>query len=83
VQDFSTSQGDKIDIKDLLSGYDPVHDAITDFVQITTSGSDSILKVDTDGTGTGATWQQIATIVGVTGLTDEAALVSSGNLVVS
>jgi Ca2+-binding RTX toxin-like protein len=82
IQDFSTSAGDKIDIKDVISGYDPATMAITDWVQITTSGSNSILKVDTDGTGSGHTWQQIATIVGVTGLTDEAALVASGNLVV-
>jgi hypothetical protein len=34
------------------------------------------------GLSVGHTWQQIATIIGVTGLTDEAALVASGNLVV-
>ena len=83
IQDFNTGQGDKIDIKDILTAYDPIHDAITDFVQITTSGSDSILKVDIDGAASGHSWQTIATILGVTGLTDEAALVASGNLVVS
>jgi hypothetical protein len=52
IQDFSTGAGDKINIADVLSGhYDPVHDTITDFVQITTVGSDSVLKVDLDGTG--------------------------------
>ena len=40
------------------------------------------MKVDIDGTGTGHTWQQIAAIVGVTGLMDVAAEVASGNLVV-
>ena len=61
--------------------YDPATMAITDWVQITTVGSDSVVKVDTDGTGSGQGWQQIALILGVTGLTDEAALVASGNLV--
>jgi Ca2+-binding RTX toxin-like protein len=82
IQDFTNGAGnDKIDIKDVISGYDPATMAITDWVQITTVGSDSVVKVDIDGTGTGHTWQQIATIVGVTGLTDEAALVASGNLI--
>jgi hypothetical protein len=38
----------------------------------------SIVKVDTDGATNGHIWQQIATIVGVTGMTE----VASGNLVV-
>ena len=82
IHDFTSGGGnDKIDIKDVISGYDPATMAITDWVQITTVGSDSVVKVDTDGTGSGHTWQQIAVILGVTGLTDEAALVASGNLI--
>ncbi|HSH93207.1 MAG TPA: cadherin domain-containing protein, partial [Roseimicrobium sp.] len=46
-------------------------------------GSNSTLSVDRDGTGSTYGFVQIATINGVTGLTDEAALVASGNLVVS
>jgi Ca2+-binding RTX toxin-like protein len=79
IADFNLSQSDKIDISDLLQGYDPLTHAITDFVEITTSGSNSILKVDVDGGANN--FVQIATISGVTGLTDEAALVSSGHLI--
>jgi hypothetical protein len=47
----------------------------------TTSGSDSIVAVDTNG---GADhFVNIATILGVTGLTDEAALLASGAIAVS
>lgn len=81
IQDFSTAQSDKINLKDLLSQYDPVTEAITDFVQFSTSGSNTIVSVDADGGGN--SFVQIATITGVTGLTDEAALVTSGNLVVA
>jgi RHS repeat-associated protein len=81
IADFSLAQSDKIDVSDLLQGFDPLTDAITDFVQITTSGSNSLLKVDVDGGANN--FVQIATITGVTGLTDEAALVTSGNLVVT
>ena len=79
---FNKTAGDAIDIADVLEGYDPLTDLITDFVQITTSGSDSLLSVDRDGTGSTYGFAQIATIAGVTGLTDEAALVNSNNLIV-
>jgi len=42
-----------------------------------------VVKVDRDGTGATYSLAPIATIEGVTGLTDEAALVSSGNLIVA
>lgn len=82
ISDFSTAQGDAINISDVISLYDPLNDAITDWVEMSTSGSNTILKVDQDGTGTTHGWTQIATLTGVTGLTDEAALVTNGNLIV-
>jgi Ca2+-binding RTX toxin-like protein len=79
IQDFDLSQGDKLDISDLLIDYDPLTDAITDFVQITESGGSSYLNVDTDG---GAdNFVQVAYIYNATGLTDEDALETSGNLI--
>jgi Ca2+-binding RTX toxin-like protein len=78
IADFSTAQSDAIDLADVLD-FDPMYDDITDFVQITDSGSDSLLAVDWDGGGNN--FIQVATISGVTGLTDEAALVSSGHLI--
>ncbi|MCB1530508.1 MAG: type I secretion C-terminal target domain-containing protein [Alphaproteobacteria bacterium] len=80
ISDFSTPDGDAIDIADLLFAYDPITDAITDFVQITDNGTDSFLAVDADG---GAdNFVQIAQISNVTGLTDEEALETAGNLIV-
>lgn len=81
ITDFSTAQGDKLDIADLLTGYDPLTSAITDFLEITTSGSNSIVKVDRDGTGSTYSLTQIATLQNVTGLTDEAALLTAGNVI--
>ena len=79
VNDFSTAEGDAIDIADLISGYDPLTDAISDFVQITDNGTDSIVSVDTNG---GAdNFVQVATLLNVTGLTDESDLELSGNLI--
>ncbi|HWR53978.1 MAG TPA: M10 family metallopeptidase C-terminal domain-containing protein [Bryobacteraceae bacterium] len=84
VTDFSTAQGDVLDLRDLLAGiYDPLTMNLTDFVDMTDNGTDSFLKVDRDGAGTGFGFTQIATLTGVTGLTDEAALVTNGNLLVA
>ncbi|MGH1378717.1 MAG: Ig-like domain-containing protein [Alphaproteobacteria bacterium] len=79
IQDFSLSDNDKLDISDLLNSYDPLTDAISDFVQITENGSNSYISVDADG---GAdNFVQVAAVFNVTGLTDEEALETSGNLI--
>ena len=44
------------------------------------SSANSKVEIDRDGTGGAYGWVQIATLNGVTGLTDEAALVANGNL---
>lgn len=80
VKDFDLTEGDKLDLSDLLVSYDPIVDLITDFVQITDNGVHSYVSVDTDG---GAdNFQQIAQLSSVTGLTDEATLESNGTLIV-
>ena len=80
ISDFD-SANDAIDISDLLTAYDPMTDALSDFVEITDNGTDSTLSVDADG---GAdSFAAVASILGITGLTDEAALQSSGALVTS
>ena len=78
IDDFDTAEGDVINLSDILDMYDPLTDVLTDFVQITDNGTDSSLAVDIDG---GAdNFVQIATLLNVTGLTDEDALVTSNNL---
>jgi Ca2+-binding RTX toxin-like protein len=82
VRDFSSGDSDVIDIEDVLDGY-YTHgvDDITDFVQITDDGTDSTLAIDQDGTANGSNFVAVATILGATGLTDEASLESGGVLV--
>ena len=79
VTDFATGQSDVLDLRDVLSSYNG-SDPITDWVRISNSGSNSTVEVDRDGTSGTYGWTQIGTLTGVTGLTDEAALVASGNL---
>lgn len=83
ILDFTLSDNDAIDISSILNQYDPITDAITDFVQITDNGTDSFLAVDRDGSGSIYGFDQIANLSNVTGLTDEAALEAAGNLITS
>ncbi|MBN8997703.1 MAG: type I secretion C-terminal target domain-containing protein [Rhizobiales bacterium] len=77
----SGTNHDAIDISDILDGhFDPVNDAITDFVQFSTNGSNTEVYVDPTGARDFSAAAHIATIQSVTGLEDEAALVSSGLL---
>ncbi len=82
VHDFSLAEGDTLDIKDLIApNYDPLTDAVTDFIQITDDGANSTLAVDVDGAVGGTNFVTAATLLGVTGLTDEEALETSGTLI--
>ncbi len=58
----------------------PLTQAISDFVQITISGANSIVKVDADGGANG--FVQIVILNNIADITDEQALVNSGHLVV-
>ena len=48
---FSMFGGDSLDISDVLEGYDPLADALSDFVRVTTGLFHSTLYVDADGGG--------------------------------
>ncbi len=81
VKDFKITQGDKLDISDILDGYDPLTSAITDFVRIDQSGKNSILSIDKDGAANGSTFVQVALLVGATGLNDEQSQMDKGTLI--
>ncbi len=78
IIDFSTIDGDALDISDLISGFSGI---ITDYVQFTISGSDTLVQVDGDGLTGGSSFQTIASLNGLTGL-DENTLFADGNIIV-
>lgn len=82
VRDFSLGQGDKLQLIDLIEGFDPLSSLITHFVRIGDNGTHSYMSVDIDGSVGGQNFVQIARIDNVLGLTDEAALYTSGALIV-
>lgn len=80
VTDFNMGQGDKLDISQILFGYDPLTSAIDDFISFTTAGSNTSVSVDRDGTGSTYSVQAIATLSGVTGF-DADTMLANGNLI--
>ena len=85
IADFTRrgTQADKIDISDVLTGYDPLADNIADFVRLTGVNSvKATLQINQDGAGTD--WVSVANIQG-TGLTglSVAELVAGNQLIVT
>ncbi len=78
VMDFHASIGDKIDISNVLQGFDPASGALANFVHTARTGSDTMLSVDPAG---GGHFTDLALLVGLQSF-NAAALVNSGNLVV-
>jgi VCBS repeat-containing protein len=65
---MSVVDGDKVDISDFLTQYDPLQDAIDDFVHLSDNGFEVTLSVDVDGQGAGQAID-IANLRGVAGAT--------------
>ncbi len=80
VTDFNSGQGDKLDLHNILDmAFDPLQEAISDFVNFTNSGGNSVMSIDRDGTGSAYGFVNVATLNGVSNL-DETTLYNNGNL---
>ncbi len=67
IQDFSKTQGDKLDLHLILQGFDPLSDSISDFIHATKQGTNStMISVDIDGKGGSAHFVDVAILNGVT-----------------
>lgn len=64
-----------------MQSYNPLSDALSDFVRFVDNGADSHLEIDIDGTANGSNYVHIAIVEGQNGL-DAATLEAMANLVV-
>jgi Ca2+-binding RTX toxin-like protein len=81
ITDFTPGAGgDKLDIRDLLVGYNPLTSVLSNFVQLAPAGSDTTVSVDYDGTAGTYGFQAIATLQGQSGLLLND-LTANGNLI--
>ena len=77
INGFDVGENDSIDITDLLTGYTAGVSDINDFVQISESGGNTTISIDTNGTTGGVSFSDIAQINGLTGLDVDAMLANS------
>ena len=80
INDFSFTDGDKLDISQLLFGYDPLTSLIDDFITMTDSSGNTDVSVDRDGAGTAYSSEAIAVIYYQTGM-DADSMITNGNLI--
>jgi Ca2+-binding RTX toxin-like protein len=69
IQDFNRSQGDKLDISDLLIGYTSGVSDINDFVSLSTTSGNTTVLIDRDGTGGSYSDQSITVLNSSSGYT--------------
>jgi hypothetical protein len=66
VLDFNPADGDRLDLRDLVTGYSPATSVLGNFVQLATQAGNTSVLVNADGVGTD--FQPAATLNGLTGL---------------
>ncbi|MDX2288214.1 MAG: type I secretion C-terminal target domain-containing protein, partial [Hyphomicrobiaceae bacterium] len=80
IHDFTIGAGgDALDVSALLSGFDPATSVIAEFIQLSVSGTDTVVRIDVDGGGN--SFQDLVVLEGVTAL-DPGLLRTNGNLIV-
>jgi Ca2+-binding RTX toxin-like protein len=81
VIDFQVGAGgDRLDLGDLLTGYDPGTSDANDFVRFIASGGGTMVQVDADGAANGAVFADTVLLEGVA-LTDVSQAVADGTLI--
>ncbi|MDI1228474.1 MAG: calcium-binding protein [bacterium] len=81
ITDFEAGGGgDALDFSDILVGY---NGNVSEFIQITQSGANTIVKVDVNGLAGGSSFVTYATLLNVNLGTDETVVLANGNLIVT
>jgi VCBS repeat-containing protein len=70
-KNFSLVQGDKIDIHDLLQGWNGQQSTLGNYLNVTTSGNNTVISIDRDGTGTSHNLTTLVTLENVHTTLDE------------
>ncbi len=79
IKDFSTGEGDVLDLSSLLQGYDPTQQAIDDFVFSREVDGGTVLSVDTSGSGNATQAVDLVALEGLQNL-DLQQLIENGNI---
>jgi hypothetical protein len=78
ISGYNPEKGDVLNVEDIMTGYDPVSDALGNWVQETVTGGNTQISVDPTGQGHFTSVNVV--LSGVTSLPDIATLVAEGAL---
>jgi Ca2+-binding RTX toxin-like protein len=84
ILDFSRAEGDSLDFRGILSGYEPGTSPVGDFVRLTGGKKGAVVAVDIDGSEGAAKFQAFALLAGFdAGSTSAEALVADGGILIA
>jgi Ca2+-binding RTX toxin-like protein len=82
IADFNRSQGDKLDISDVLIGYNPVSSDINDYLSVVSNSTTTkTLYIDRDGSGTDYISQAAILFTGANSISTVNDLLNNGHLI--
>ena len=81
IANFNATEGDALDISDVLDGFVVGTSAIDDFLQFSNSGADTVVSIDANGSVGGANFVAVAEILGLNDL-NATALFNDGEIIV-
>ena len=71
IKDFNVGEGDQLDLSGLLRNFDPVTEAINNFVFTSQVNGSTVVSIDQSGSGNAAHATQVAVLDNLAGLTTE------------
>ena len=71
IRDFSSEEGDLLDLSDFIFEHTDTDDAISDFIQVSESGGDTVVDVVSTGSADLGAASISVSVEGITGLTNE------------
>jgi Ca2+-binding RTX toxin-like protein len=84
ILDFSPAEGDRLDFRGILSGYEPGTLPVGDFVRLTGGKKGATVAIDIDGSDGPAKFQAFAVLAGFdAGSTSVEALVADGSILIA
>lgn len=80
VHDFSLTDGDKLDISNIITNFDPLTSLLEDYFKVGDNGTHSYIRVDADGAGSNDSFVMIAKFVNT--VVDELDFTVGDNLII-
>lgn len=80
VHDFSLTEGDKLDISNIITNFDPLTSLLEDYFKVGDNGTHSFIRVDADGAGSDDSFVMIAKFVNT--VVDETDFTVGDNLII-